>query len=158
MGIFDKLKRTKEEKEQLKETAKASDTKESGKAKKKASGKKEESTTKAKDAASDKKKATPAAAKPLGDSHSVLVMPILTEKTFNLQQTNKYCFYVSQDANKHQVKSAMKEVYGIAPLSVNILRKRPQAKKRWGRKVGMSKGLKKAIITMPEGTILNLTE
>jgi len=153
MGIFDKLKRTKEEKEQLKEAAKVSDTKEQ-------EAKKTKATAKEKKAASKKeeKSATPAAAKPLGDSHSVLLMPVLTEKTFNLQQANKYCFYISQDANKHQVKSAMKEVYGVAPQSVNILRKRPQAKKRWGRKVGMTKGVKKAIVTMPEGTILNLTD
>ncbi len=155
MGIFDKLKRTKEEKEQLKEAEKVSDAKES-KAKDIEKGKKK--ATAKKEASADKKNPKPAAAKPLGDSHSVLVMPILTEKTFNLQQSNKYCFYISQDANKYQVKSAMKEVYGIAPLSVNIIRKRPQAKKRWGKTIGMSKGLKKAIITMPEGTILNLTE
>lgn len=149
MGIFDKLKRNKEEKKEAKKAAEASDAKETASKK---------STPAKKDQEKKEKNVEPAAAKPLGDLHGVLLMPMLTEKSFKLQQENKYCFYVAQDANKFQVQSAMKEVYGIAPLSVNILRKRPQTKKRWGRKVGMTKGWKKAIVTMPEGTVLNLTD
>lgn len=145
MGIFDKLKRTKTEAEkELKQAAQDSDTKKQVKADapeaKKVEAKKE------------------AAAKPLGDNHGILLEPMLTEKSFLLQQKNKYSFFVNPNANKYQVKTAIKEVYGIAPVSVQMMRKRSQNKKRWGRVVGKTKGKKKAIVTMPEGTVLNLTD
>jgi ribosomal protein L23 len=56
------------------------------------------------------------------------------------------------------VKNAIKELYGTAPLSVNISQQRPLKKYRWGREVGQTKRVKKAIVTMPKGTVLNLTE
>lgn len=152
MGIFDKLKRKKSKEEQ---EIKAANVDNGGKVAKEVEKK---SDAKAKDDSKPAKPSKPAKAKPLGDAHAILLSPMLTEKTFKLQQQNKYAFFIRTDANKYQVKAAMREIYGINPVSVNIQRKRAVAKKRWGRTVGMIKSSKKAIVTMPEGTVLNLTE
>ena len=97
-------------------------------------------------------------AKPSKIAHEILISPMLTEKSFKLQQENKYSFFIATTANKYKVKMAVEEVYGVRPLSVNVVRSKPQMKKRWGRQVGMTKRVKKAIVTMPEGTVLNLTD
>ena len=155
MGIFDKLKRTKTDAEkQLKQAANDSDSKKVPKAKSETPAKEEKATKKK----TDEKKVAQAKAIPLGDTHAILLEPLLTEKSFLLQQANKYSFSVSPKANKYQVKVAIKEVYGISPISVHMMRKRSQNKKRWGKVVGKTTGKKKAIVTMPEGTILNLTD
>ena len=121
MGIFDKLKRRKSKKEQEIKAANV----DNGEQSVKLSAKKAEIEEK-KDA-KPSKPSKPAKAKPLGDAHAILLSPMLTEKTLKLQQQNKYAFLIKTDANKYQVKAAMKEVYGITPVSVNIQRKRAEA-------------------------------
>ncbi len=89
---------------------------------------------------------------------NVLLQPAYTEKSFRLQQQNKYVFFVALDANKHQVRMAVKQTYGSEPSAVHIVRIKPQTLYRWGRATGMQKAIKKAIVTMPAGTTLPVTK
>lgn len=91
-------------------------------------------------------------------AHKVLLQPVLSEKSFKMQAENKYVFRVAPDTNKYQIRTAIKELYGVSPIKVNVIRKQPVAKYRWGKTVGKTKLIKKALVTMPEGTVLNLTE
>lgn len=114
----------------------------------------------AKAAVKPKATATKAAA---GDSKTlsvsnVLIQPAYTEKSFRLQQMNKYVFFVAMDANKHQVRMAVKQTYGHEPSAVHMVRIKPQTLYRWGRATGTIKGIKKAIVTMPAGTTLPVTK
>jgi len=111
------------------------------------------------------KTAKPKAVKPAATSDSkeltvanVLVKPAYTEKSFKLQAQNKYVFYVALDANKHQVRMAVKQTYGSEPMAVHIVRVKPQTLYRWGKETGTRKGIKKAIVTMPVGTTLPVTK
>lgn len=151
MGIFDKLKQ-----KMTKETAKPEPAVHRGKTEKKKQAEKIKESAKQAKQPHEAKSAE--AAKSLTTAHKILKHPVLSEKSFRLQAANKYCFYVDNHANKHQVKTAVRELYGIRPVSVNMVRVRPQKKYRWGRAAGMTKGYKKAVVTMPEGTVLNLTE
>ncbi|MBO4515978.1 50S ribosomal protein L23 [bacterium] len=46
----------------------------------------------------------------------------MTEKTYKMQEdANKYCFKVHKDANKNDVKEAIKYIYKVTPLEVNIV-------------------------------------
>lgn len=101
-------------------------------------------------------KATGSEAKVLSMSH-ILLQPAYTEKSFRLQASNKYVFYVATEANKNQVRMAVKETYGNEPQAVHMVRIKPQTLYRWGRAVGMHKAVKKAIVTMPAGVTLPLT-
>lgn len=127
----------------------------------------------AKAAAAKKSKAVKPAAKPVSSKPAamgkpasdakelvmahVLLQPASTEKSFRLQAQNKYVFYVAVDANKHQVRMAVKETYGSEPQAVHMVRIKPQTVYRWGRAIGTQKAVKKAIVTMPAGTTLPLT-
>lgn len=91
-------------------------------------------------------------------AHKILLQPVLSEKSFKMQPDSKYVFKVAIDANKHKIKQAIKEVYGVEPVNVNIIKRQPVNKNRWGRRVGLESAQKRAVVTMPQGTVLNLTE
>jgi len=147
MGIFDKFKRKKKDKTPEKKAV-AKDVPEN-----KEEAKAQEIKTQAQEVKSTVKVALISTI-----AHKVLLAPILSEKTFKMQSEHKYVFKIKPEVNKHQVKSAIKELYGVKPLKVNIVRKQSVIKYRWGRRVGKTNREKRAIVTMPEGTILNLTE
>lgn len=84
----------------------------------------------------------------------VLLQPVYTEKSLRLQAQNQYVFIVAQGTNKHQVMMAVKDTYGVEPVSVRVVRIQPQTMYRWGRATGMRKAVKKAIVHMPAGTTL----
>lgn len=92
-----------------------------------------------------------------GNAHRVLVKPLVTEKAANLGSDDKYVFAVSRSANKIEIMKAIKEVYGIKPISVNIIKVRGK-RVRYGRTFGQRKDWKKAIITLPSGKSINIYE
>ncbi len=90
------------------------------------------------------------------DVYSVLVSPIVTEKAERLQATGKYMFNVSRSANKVEVARAIKEVYGVTPVAVNIIVRKGKAV-RFGKFQGRRKTEKKAIVTLKKDEILTVT-
>jgi large subunit ribosomal protein L23 len=92
-----------------------------------------------------------------GNAHKILVKPLITEKAANLGVLNKYVFAVGIDANKIEISKAVEEVYGIKPVSVNIVNIAGK-NVRYGRKTGRRKDWKKAIVMLPKGKTINLYE
>jgi len=92
-----------------------------------------------------------------GNAYKVLVKPLVTEKVSNLAVLNKYVFAVARSANKIEVAKAIKEIYGIKPIGVNIMN-RLGKKARYGRVSGRRKDWKKAIITLPKGETIKIYE
>ncbi|MGI6636897.1 MAG: 50S ribosomal protein L23 [Minisyncoccales bacterium] len=84
-----------------------------------------------------------------------IVKPHISEKATDLEKENRYVFEVTENANKIEVKKAIKELYGVNPLSVNII-KLPKKKKRLGRYTGWKKGFKKAVVQLKKGERIDL--
>jgi large subunit ribosomal protein L23 len=83
----------------------------------------------------------------------VLKMPIVTEKSTDLNALNQYIFKVANSANKAEIKKAIQDLYGVRVESVNII-KVPGKKRRLGRHEGWRAGYKKAIVFLaPEEKI-----
>lgn len=95
--------------------------------------------------------------KKYGHAYRVLIKPLVTEKVSTLGAENKYVFQVAKNVNKIEAAKAITEVYGIKPISVNIINIRGK-KVRYGRKTGKRKNWKKAIITLPKGKSINVYE
>lgn len=142
---------------------------EEAQAKKKATEKKAEVKSAPKKAATPKstdvkeKKAAPKAApKKAADkaskkdderAYKVISFPLITEKATDLVQLNKYVFVVPKDVNKNEVAKAIRNIYGVKPVQVNIIKKSGK-KVRYGRRFGKTKDFKKAIVTLrPEDKI-----
>lgn len=87
----------------------------------------------------------------------IILAPVVTEKTAGITAYgNKVVFKVAKDANKVQIKQAVEEAFNVKVSNVNTINVRPK-KKRVGRYTGATKAYKKAIITLAEGSKLDLS-
>lgn len=90
-------------------------------------------------------------------AYRILIKPLVTEKASVLGTQNKYAFAVAIDANKIEIAKAVKEIYGIKPTAVNVIRFDGKLT-RTGRSKGQRKDWKKAIVTLPEGKAIQVYE
>jgi len=84
--------------------------------------------------------------------------PIITEKSLASQEvSSKYSFWVDTGVNKNQIAIAFQTVFGIKPLSINTVITKGKLKTDWkNRKPIQKSDKKKAIITLPKGTKIEL--
>lgn len=87
----------------------------------------------------------------------ILVKPLVTEKAANLSTHNKYVFIVDNKANKIEIAKAIKAVYGVKPLDVNVANFSGKQVSR-GRIRGKRKDWKKAVITLAKGDSIKVYE
>lgn len=82
--------------------------------------------------------------------YQIIIRPVATEKTSDLSEHNKIVFRVDRKASKHQIRQAIKAIFGVDVVKVNTM-VMPSKPKRVGRYVGRRSGYKKAVITLAEG-------
>jgi len=82
---------------------------------------------------------------------SSILRPRITEKSGDAsQKLNAYTFEISRSTSKNEVAKAIKELYKVTPLRINVInlpRKRILSR---GKK-GWSGGVKKAVVYLKEG-------
>ena len=88
-------------------------------------------------------------------SMHTVIAPIVSEKSARLSSNNVMIFRVALDANRVSVAQAIKELYGIRPVKVNIINVRSRAM-TFGRNKGMTKKYKKAMVKLPVGTTIDV--
>ena len=82
----------------------------------------------------------------IGNYRDVIIAPVITEKSAKIaEKGNKIVFKVKNDANKIQIKV----------LRVNTINVKPKYK-RVGRYAGTTSRYKKAIVTLAEGSQIEL--
>lgn len=87
----------------------------------------------------------------------IIKAPIITEKSANITADGKkVVLKVSKDANKVQIRQAVEKAFDVKVTSVNTVNVRAK-KKRVGRYEGETKAYKKAIVTLAEGSKLDLS-
>ncbi len=96
-------------------------------------------------------KRTPLISKEL-DLSGVLLRPRITEKATIAAQQGVYVFEVSPRATKHSIKRAVKKLYKVDPVRINIV-KIPSKKRVSGRTriIGVKSGGKKAYVFLKNG-------
>lgn len=148
MGIWNRFKKEKEQ--EVGKGAKAvkvSDSKKEKKTEKKVTkAAKETKTTKA-----VKGTAAPESLEKL------ILKPYITEKSAILAHDDQYVFVVDARANRIQVRNAVKAMYGVTPVRVNV-QNYAGKRVRFGRIRGKQKNWKKAIVTLPKGTKIDVYE
>ena len=85
---------------------------------------------------------------------SIILKPLLTEKSTILNQFNQYSFMVSKDSNSIEIKSAIEKIFKVKVTKVNTSILRGKLKKFKGT-LGYRKDSKKAIITLAEGNTID---
>ena len=87
----------------------------------------------------------------------ILIRPIITEKTSQMMQENKYTFQVPLDANKVEIRQAVEAIFNVKVLNVNTIRVMGKTK-RMGKYVGKRSDYKTAIVKLAEGNTIPLFE
>ena len=87
----------------------------------------------------------------------IIISPVITEKSTILQESGKYTFKVSNNADKLSVKKAIEELFEVNVLSVNIILKKGKPK-TFGRNRIITPSYKKAIVTLMSGETINISE
>ena len=88
--------------------------------------------------------------------YDIIKGPIITEKSSDLAQNkNQITLSVDTKANKIEIKDAVEKVFNVKVESVNTINVRPK-KKRVGRYPGKTNKVKKAIVTLKEGSSIEL--
>ena len=86
------------------------------------------------------------------DPRDILISPVVSEKSYTLLDEGKYTFVVDPRANKTEIKIAVEQVFGVKVAAVNtITRKGKSRRTKFG--LGKRKDVKRAIVTLREGTI-----
>ena len=87
-------------------------------------------------------------------SLSLIHSPIMTEKSTNLNQFNKYSFIVSRNSNSFEIKQAVETIFKVKVEKINTLVIRGKLKTFKGS-LGYKKDYKKAIVTLAEGNTID---
>jgi large subunit ribosomal protein L23 len=93
------------------------------------------------------------------DYTQILLRPLISEKaTAAKEATNSVAFFVHPSANKIEVKKAVEQAFNVKVESVNIVRKSPVARSRFGRATGKVPGFKKAYVKLAAGDKIEFFE
>ncbi len=85
----------------------------------------------------------------------IIIAPVITEKSMANRQNNVYTFKVTKDATKTDIKRAIEEAFKVSVKSVNTLNTKSK-RRRVGRYSGRTKTYKKAIVTLAEGSSIEI--
>ena len=86
----------------------------------------------------------------------IIKAPLITEKSSDAKQNNKYTFLVSEKATKTEIKEAIEKIFKVEVVSISTLNIKTK-EKRVGRYTGRTNRGKKAIVTLKDGmTIENI--
>lgn len=85
----------------------------------------------------------------------VIIAPVITEKSMVNRQANVYTFKVAKDATKNEIKNAVEEAFKVSVKNVNTLNTKSK-RRRVGKYAGRTKTYKKAIVTLAEGSSIEI--
>jgi large subunit ribosomal protein L23 len=88
---------------------------------------------------------------------SILIKPILSEKTNLLREKGKYVFKVDIRADKMQIKEAVRRLFNVHPISCNVLNVAGKPKRLRYVK-GWTASWRKAIVTLAKNEKITLFE
>lgn len=88
---------------------------------------------------------------------SVIIKPRVTEKAVRQNDKNVYTFIVRRDATKYSVSDAVKALFKVTPVKVNIVNKSPkQFMSRSKGRMQNVNGMKKAYVYLKKGDRIDL--
>jgi len=89
---------------------------------------------------------------------SVLVRPLITEKSTRLHGDNKYPFQVQAHANKAQVKDAVEKGFNVKVTAVNMMIVKGKPYRSRGNRISHTNEWKKAVVTLAPDNKLEIFE
>ena len=88
--------------------------------------------------------------------YDVILAPHITEKSTMASEANAVVFKVANDATKPQIKEAVEAIYDKKVVAVNTIVTKGKTK-RWRGKPYKRSDFKKAVVTLAEGEMIDIT-
>jgi large subunit ribosomal protein L23 len=88
--------------------------------------------------------------------YQVILSPVITEKATNGSQHNQVTFRVDRKATKPIIKSAVESLFNVKVTAVNTHNRQGKTK-RFKGKIGFRSDVKFAVITLAEGSRIDVT-
>jgi large subunit ribosomal protein L23 len=88
---------------------------------------------------------------------SILIEPVLSEKTNALREQGQYVFKIDPRANKLMVKEAVRRLFDVHPVSCSIVNVKGKPK-RLRNRAGYTSNWKKAIVRLAKGETIKVFE
>ncbi|HEU0117169.1 MAG TPA: 50S ribosomal protein L23 [Alphaproteobacteria bacterium] len=88
--------------------------------------------------------------------YPIIVSPVVTEKATNGSQFNQVTFRVLRSATKPQIRTAIENLFKVEVKAVNTHNRRGKTKRFKGR-VGFRSDVKFAVITLAEGSKIDIS-
>jgi large subunit ribosomal protein L23 len=91
------------------------------------------------------------------DARTVIIRPVVSEKSYALIGEGKYTFRVDDRAHKTQIAHAVEEIFDVRVDRVRTAKVRAKPKRR-GLHQGRTRGWKKAVVQLAPGERIELFE
>ena len=88
---------------------------------------------------------------PIWTMQNIIKKPWVTEKSGYGTTGGKYTFMVQSRAAKPEICKAIKEIYKVDVVQVNVVNRPPKRKRMGAGLKGAQEGYRKAIVTLKEG-------
>ena len=86
----------------------------------------------------------------------VIRSPIVTEKSTMASENSQVVFKVAMSATKPEIKEAVERLFNVKVLAVNTLIRKGKTKRFKGVK-GQQSDFKKAVVTLEDGQVIDIT-
>jgi large subunit ribosomal protein L23 len=91
------------------------------------------------------------------DPRTIIIRPVISEKSYALIAEGKYTFRVHERANKTQIAHAVENTFGVQVRKVHTAKVRAKPKRR-GLHQGQTRAWKKAVVQLAAGERIELFE
>lgn len=89
------------------------------------------------------------------DPRDIIVRPIISEKSYEMIEHNRYTFEVDKRASKPQIAQAIAEIFGVTVTDVNTMNVSGKPRRLRFAK-GLTRSWKKAVVTLKEGDTIEI--
>ena len=86
----------------------------------------------------------------MNDPRDIVIRPVISEKSYDMIEHNRYTFEVAKTASKPQIAQAVTDIFGVTVTSVNTMNVTGKPRRVRVAK-GKTRDWKKAIVTLKEG-------
>ena len=95
----------------------------------------------------------------MSDPRSVIIRPVVSEKSYGLLDNGVYTFVVDPDATKIEIAQAVESIFSVQVAKVNTLNRKGKRKRnRKSQTFGQRPDTKRAIVTLAAGGRIDLFE
>lgn len=91
------------------------------------------------------------------DPRQVVIRPIVSEKSYEMIEHNRYTFEVDKEAKKPEIAQAVQDIFNVTVTNVNTMRVNGKPRRvRYNK--GLTRSWKKAVVTLKDGDHIEFFE